>query len=89
MSLMGDELSRSQKGNRHNAYCQDNEISWMDWEAGARCDPHLLSFVRTLGGLRKRHNVFSRHNFLSGRILPNGLKDVYWLAPEGARDDAS
>ena len=82
MSLMGDELSRSQKGN-NNAYCQDNEISWMDWEAGARCDPHLLSFVRTLGGLRKRHNVFSRHNFLSGRILPNGLKDVYWLAPEG------
>jgi isoamylase len=82
MLLMGDELSRSQKGN-NNAYCHDNEISWMDWEAGARTDPHLLSFVQTLAGLRKRYNVFGRHNFLSGTILPNGLKDVYWLAPEG------
>jgi glycogen operon protein len=82
MLLMGDELSRSQKGN-NNAYCQDNEISWMDWQAGARCDRHLLSFVRMLAGLRHRYNVFCRHNFLSGKILPNGLKDAYWLAPEG------
>jgi isoamylase len=82
MLLMGDELSRSQKGN-NNAYCQDNEISWLDWEAGAGRDPHLLSFVQTLSALRKRYNVFCRHDFLSGKILPNGLNDVYWLAPEG------
>jgi isoamylase len=82
MLLMGDELSRSQKGN-NNAYCQDNEISWLDWEVGAGRDPHLLSFVQTLSALRKRHKVFCRHDFLSGKILPNGLKDIYWLAPEG------
>jgi isoamylase len=82
MLLMGDELSRSQKGN-NNAYCQDNEISWLDWEAGARFDPHLLAFVRIVAGLRKIYKVFCRRNFLSGEILPNGLKDIYWLAPEG------
>jgi isoamylase len=82
MLLMGDELSRSQNGN-NNAYCQDNETSWLDWQAGPRCDPHLLSFVQTLAGLRKRYKVFCRHNFLSGKILQNGLKEVYWLAPEG------
>jgi isoamylase len=82
MLLMGDELSRTQKGN-NNAYCQDNEISWLDWEAGAGRDPNLLSFVQALAGLRKRYKVFCRHNFLSGKILPNRLKDVYWLAPEG------
>jgi isoamylase len=82
MLLMGDELSRSQKGN-NNAYCQDNEISWMDWEAGAMNDPHLLSFVQALAELRKTYKIFCRRNFLSGAILPNGLKDVYWLATEG------
>jgi isoamylase len=82
MLLMGDELSRSQEGN-NNAYCQDNEISWFDWQAGSRRDPHLLAFVQTLAGLRKKYQVFCRHDFLSGKILPNGLKDVYWLAPEG------
>jgi isoamylase len=82
MLLMGDELSRSQKGN-NNAYCQDNETSWMDWEEGSRHDPHLLSFVQTLAGLRKKYKVFGRRNFLSGKILQNELKDVYWLAPEG------
>jgi glycogen operon protein len=82
MLLMGDELSRSQKGN-NNAYCQDNEISWMDWQAGARSDPHLLSFVQALAELRKMYRIFCRRNFLSGVILPNGLKDVYWLASDG------
>src|SRR5262249_13839489 len=47
MLLMGDELSRTQKGN-NNAYCQDNEISWLDWEAGGGRDPYLLSFVQSI-----------------------------------------
>jgi glycogen operon protein len=88
MLLMGDELSRTQKGN-NNAYCQDNEISWLDWEAGGGRDPHLLSFVQTLSALRKRYKVFCRHDFLSGKILPNGLKDIYWLAPEGREMEAA
>jgi glycogen operon protein len=82
MLLIGDELSRSQNGN-NNAYCQDNEMSWLDWQAGAQRDPFLLSFVQSLAGLRKNHKAFRHHDFLSGKILQNGLKDVYWLAPEG------
>jgi isoamylase len=82
MLLMGDELSRSQNGN-NNAYCQDNEISWLDWQAAARRDPHLLSFVQALAELRNKYKIFCHRNFLSGEILPNGLKDAYWLAPEG------
>jgi glycogen operon protein len=83
MLLMGDELSRSQGGN-NNAYAQDNEISWLDWEAGAAVDPDFLSFTRTAIALRKRYDAFRRRAFLTGATLPfNGLKDVYWLAPEG------
>jgi glycogen operon protein len=55
----------------------------MDWQAGARSDPHLLSFVQALAELRKMYRIFCRRNFLSGVILPNGLKDVYWLASDG------
>ncbi len=81
MLLMGDEMSRTQGGN-NNAYCQDNETSWLDWSAER--DPELLSAVRALISLRKRFDAFRRRDFLTGRIVPeNGLKDVYWLAPEG------
>ena len=82
MLLMGDEMSRTQQGN-NNAYCQDNAISWLDWgEDGG--DPELLAFVQTLIGLRKRHAAFRRRDFLTGAAVPgSGLKDVYWLAPEG------
>jgi glycogen operon protein len=83
MLLAGDELSRTQNGN-NNAYAQDNEISWIDWEAGAKADPDLLAFVQTLIALRKRYRAFRRKDFLKGSRVPgNGLKDVYWLAPEG------
>ena len=81
MLLMGDELSRTQRGN-NNAYCQDNEISWLDWRDNE--DPAFLTFVQALIGLRKRYAAFRRRDFLSGAPVPgNGLKDVYWLAPEG------
>ena len=83
MTLMGDELSRTQGGN-NNAYAQDNETSWLDWEAGAAADPDLLPYVQALVALRKRYDAFRRRAFLTGVTVPaSGLKDVYWLAPEG------
>jgi isoamylase len=83
MLLMGDELSRTQGGN-NNAYCQDDAISWFDWAEGAATDPELLPFVQTLMALRRRYDAFRRRDFLTGAAVPgNGLKDVYWLAPEG------
>jgi len=83
MLLMGDELSRSQGGN-NNAYAQDNETSWLDWSAGGAPDPDLLRFVQALIGLRRRHDAFRRRAFLTGApVDARGLKDIYWLAPEG------
>jgi isoamylase len=82
MLLMGDELSRTQGGN-NNAYAQDNEISWVNWQED-NSDPEFLTFVQTLIALRKRHDAFRRRDVLTGAVVPaNGLKDVYWLAPEG------
>jgi isoamylase len=81
MILMGDELSRTQGGN-NNAYCQDNEINWLKWQDEE--DPAFLPFTQALVALRKRYAAFRRRDFLSGATVPgNGLKDVYWLAPEG------
>jgi isoamylase len=83
MLLMGDELSRTQGGN-NNAYAQDNETTWLDWQAGADADPDLLVFVRTLIALRRRYAAFRRRTFLTGApVSGRGPKDVYWLAPEG------
>jgi len=83
MLLMGDEISHTQNGN-NNAYAQDNETSWLDWEEGLARDPELCDFVRTLVRLRQACGAFKRRSFHSGAILQGiGLKDVYWLAPEG------
>jgi isoamylase len=83
MLLMGDEMSRTQRGN-NNAYAQDNEINWFDWEASAASDPDLLSFTQALIAIRRRHDAFRRRAYLTGAtVAPHGLKDVYWLAPEG------
>jgi len=82
MLLMGDELSRTQGGN-NNAYAQDNETSWVDWEARTP-DPEFCAFVREAIALRRRFDAFRRHDFFAGHPLePNALKDVYWLAPDG------
>ena len=81
MFLMGDEFSRSQGGN-NNAYCQDNEISWMRWHDAT--DPALIDYVANLTKLRKQHDVFRRLEFFSGNIIAStGLKDVYWLSADG------
>ncbi|HEV8338667.1 MAG TPA: glycogen debranching protein GlgX [bacterium] len=81
MLLGGDELSRTQGGN-NNAYCQDNEVSWYDWELddGRRA---FLEFVQRLIAFRREHPSFHRRRFLSGLPTPDGRRDVLWLHPDG------
>ena len=81
MLLAGDEIGRTQHGN-NNAYCQDNEISWVDWE---QADSDLLEFVRALSNLRREHPVFRRRRFFRGQ--PAGhpeLPDIVWFTPSGS-----
>jgi isoamylase len=79
MLLGGDEIGRSQGGN-NNAWCQDNEISWFDWES---CDEELLAFTRRLIALRRAHPVFRRTRFFEGK--GEHLPDVWWMRPDGRR----
>jgi isoamylase len=80
MLLAGDEIGRTQRGN-NNAYCQDNEISWLDW-AGA--DGELLEFTRGVIALRREHPVFRRRRWFHGRsIHGSGVNDIAWFAPDG------
>jgi isoamylase len=84
MLLAGDEFGQSQGGN-NNAYCQDNEITWLDWEQIRPEDQALRSFVRTLIRLRRQHRVFSRPRFFRGEVVSEaGLKDITWVTPHGA-----
>jgi isoamylase len=83
MLLAGDEIGRSQKGN-NNAYSQDNEVSWIDWENIRPEDEDLRRFVSYLIGLRRSHRVFSRPRFFRGEVLSEaGVKDITWLTPAG------
>jgi len=80
MLLGGDETGRTQQGN-NNAYCQDNEISWYDWEGA---DEDLLVFCRKLIGYRKDHPVFRRRRWFQGRpIHGSEVKDIAWFTLEG------
>ncbi len=79
MVLGGDEWGRSQGGN-NNAWCQDNEVSWFDWEAR---DDELLEFTRRLIELRRDHPVFRRTRFFDG--TGEQLPDVWWMRPDGRR----
>ena len=80
MLLAGDEIAQSQGGN-NNAYCQDNDTTWIDWENG---DQELLAFVRRLTAFRKAHPCLRQSWFLHGRSRPSdGLSDVTWLSLEG------
>jgi glycogen operon protein len=82
MLLAGDELGRTQRGN-NNAYCQDNEISWVDWEM-AQNAAGLLGFTRALAALRREHPVFRRRRFFRGDRDGDGhLADIAWLTPSG------
>jgi glycogen operon protein len=86
MLLAGDEMSRTQRGN-NNAYCQDNEMSWMDWEEAGK-QQELIDFTCALSELRRAHPVFRRRRFFSGQVTaasgPHaGLRDIAWLTPAG------
>jgi isoamylase len=82
MLLGGDEFGRTQRGN-NNAYCQDNQISWFNWEHDEH-QKRLLEFTRRLIGLRKEHPVFRRPKFFRGRrIRGSEIKDVMWFNPGG------
>jgi isoamylase len=82
----GDEMGRTQGGN-NNAYCQDNEISWFDWELGDE-DRDLLEFTRRVSTLRREHPVFRRRRFFHGRrIRGSELEDIKWLRTDGREMD--
>jgi glycogen operon protein len=84
MLLGGDELGRTQHGN-NNAWCQDNEVSWFDWQLGESGE-RLLEFTRRLIRLRRDHPVFRRPHFLLGRTANgSGLPDVWWVRTDGLR----
>ena len=79
MLLGGDEMGRTQGGN-NNAYCQDNEVSWLDWEGADRA---LVAFTRRLVAFRRRHPVFRRRRWFQGQPI-RGAHDIAWLRPDGA-----
>ncbi|HEY7538003.1 MAG TPA: glycogen debranching protein GlgX [Gaiellaceae bacterium] len=83
MLLAGDERGRTQHGN-NNAYCQDNELSWLDWALDERRE-RQLAFVRRLIALRHAHPVFRRSTFLAGDAGDSKLPDVWWFRPDGRR----
>jgi glycogen operon protein len=84
MLLGGDELGRSQQGN-NNAYCQDNELSWVGWELDERKE-RLLEFTKRLIAIRHEHPIFRRSTFLAG--VPgedSKLPDAWWFRTDGLK----
>jgi glycogen operon protein len=81
MLLHGDELGRTQRGN-NNAYCQDNELSWVDWSSA---DQELAAFTAALIAMRRAHPVFRRRRFFAGRPIRGGddLRDIAWFTESG------
>ncbi len=83
MLLHGDEIGRGQGGN-NNAYCQDSEISWVDWK---NLDEFLLAFTCRLLQIRAQHPVFRRRRFFTGKLGSDGLPDIAWLRSDGSPMD--
>ena len=82
MLLAGDELGQTQRGN-NNAYCQDNEVSWLNWELGAE-QQDFLKFVQRMTRIWQQHPVLQRRRFFHGRsIRGSGITDVSWFMPSG------
>jgi isoamylase len=80
MLVAGDEAGHTQNGN-NNAYCQDNEISWIDW---GKADQDLITFTSQLIAFRKSHPVFARKRWFQGRpVRKRGLADIGWFLPDG------
>ncbi len=83
MVLAGDEFARTQNGN-NNAYCQDNEISWVDWEL-LKKNQHLATFVQRLIKMRHRYPILRRNLFLTGQYNEElGVKDLTWINANGS-----
>ncbi|MFN2468807.1 MAG: glycogen debranching enzyme GlgX, partial [Gaiellaceae bacterium] len=84
MLLGGDEFGRTQHGN-NNAWCQDNELSWFDWDLDER-QVRLLRFTRRLIAFRRAHPAFHRRTFLTGESpMGSSLPDVWWFRPDGRK----
>jgi isoamylase len=82
MLLAGDAIGHTQRGN-NNAYCQDNDLSWLNWDESQN-DNEMIAFVQKVISLRKDHPVFRRRNFFLGRAIKGaGVKDILWLRPDG------
>jgi len=79
MILGGDEIGRTKQGN-NNTYCQDNEISWYDWE---NADKKFMEFVANLINIRKEHTVFRRRNWFKGELAE--MEDISWHRPDGKK----
>jgi glycogen operon protein len=83
MILAGDEFARTQRGN-NNAYAQDNEISWVNWDGIGDDERALVAFTHRLIAIRQSQPMFRRGRFLTGAYNEEiGVKDVTWLAPDG------
>ncbi len=83
MMLAGDELGRTQRGN-NNAYCQDNEISWVNWLGVDKSGEALIEFVQDVIRFRQSHPVLRQLKYLHGRELGrDGLRDIRWYTPAG------
>jgi glycogen operon protein len=86
MLVGGDEVGRSQQGN-NNAYCQDNALSWFNWDIGGE-QAGLADFVRRLVRLRLTHPLFHRRRYFEGRpVKGTGMKDAFWVTPQGVEMD--
>ena len=82
MLVSGDEMGRSQKGS-NNAYCQDNKVSWLDWDLQEENET-LLDFNRQLINFRRQHPLFHRRKWFMGReIHGSGVRDIGWFNPDG------
>ena len=84
MIVAGDEFGRTQHGN-NNAYCQDNEISWLDWKAAASEEGEaMIAFTARLADLRRRYQVLRAPQFLYGQDTPgHGVNDIEWWDERG------
>ncbi len=87
MLQMGDELGRTQLGN-NNAFCQDNEISWMNWTGTGERDRAFLQFVRGLAALRRDLPLLRSPRFLHGEPVAPRIKSVSWFKPDGEEKQA-
>ena len=85
MICHGDEFGRTQNGN-NNAYCQDNELAWMDWSMlDLDKNSEFFGFVKRVLGIRSKHPVFRRQRFLTGGPLGSDVRDrdIAWMVPSG------